>query len=216
MSLRQEYLDHLKTNGYALATREKRKSYLDVFQRWLAAEGVEDFRDVTPAVLDVYRLAHLNRHPYGRFRVIRAFFRWAVKAGHVLMNPSVGLVCPRSPRRLPEDVTEKDFETLLNQPDINTRVGLRDRAIMELLYSTGIRRQEVARLSQGDVDAAQSVLHVRQGKMKKDRTLPVGKTALFWLDRYIRTARVAHERNRRRKSPGSYDAALFLSRRGRA
>jgi integrase/recombinase XerD len=86
-------------------------------------------------------------------------------------------------------LTQQEAEAVLEQPDITRPCGLRMRAILELLYSSGLRRQEVLRLEQSDIDRPRRVILVRLGKGKKDRFVPLGERALFWLDKYLAEAR---------------------------
>jgi integrase/recombinase XerD len=112
---------------------------------------------------------------------------------------------PKLPRRLPQTVlTIEEVEVVLNQPDVSTLAGLRDRAMLEMLYSTAIRRLELALLKVFDVNTRHGTVMVRQGKGAKDRVAPIGQRALAWLDKYLAEARpelvAAHD-----------DGALFLT-----
>ena len=100
----------------------------------------------------------------------------------------------------------EEIERLLSQPDIDTAIGLRNRAIMEVLYSTGIRRAELLDLQMQDVDGTRGLLRVNQGKGQKDRIIPIGERALRWVARYLEEAR---PELLRRVS----DSTLFLSER---
>jgi integrase/recombinase XerD len=91
--------------------------------------------------------------------------------------------------RLPEVLTQGQAEHLLAQPPVTEPLGLRDRVILEVFYATGIRRTELSRLDTGDLDRKAGLLRVRHGKGRKQRIVPVGRRALFWLDRYIHESR---------------------------
>jgi integrase/recombinase XerD len=109
---------------------------------------------------------------------------------HILYNPASEMDLPRLEKRLPKHVlTEREAEQVINQPDINTTLGLRDRAILEVLYSTGMRRMEVINLKLYDIDADRGTIIIRQGKGKKDRMVPVGERALAWIGKYLEDAR---------------------------
>jgi integrase/recombinase XerD len=93
---------------------------------------------------------------------------------------------PRLEKRLPRAIlTAREAEQVINVPDVKEPLGLRDRAILETLYSTGIRRMEVCHLKVADVDVERGTLMVRQGKGKKDRMIPIGERALQWIDKYV-------------------------------
>jgi len=107
-----------------------------------------------------------------------------------LHNPASELELPRLPHRLPRSVlTVQEVEQVLQQPDIHDPIGLRDRAILEMLYSTGMRRMEVIHLTLYDLDTERGTILIRQGKGKKDRYVPIGERAAAWVQKYIREAR---------------------------
>jgi integrase/recombinase XerD len=94
---------------------------------------------------------------------------------------------PRKPNKiLPKSLTVGEVDAVLAVPDITDPLGIRDRAILELLYATGIRRSECVRADVDDLDRTRSLLTVRKGKGQKDRVVPVGERALHWLDKYLR------------------------------
>ena len=112
------------------------------------------------------------------------------RQNHILHNPASELELPRLPHRLPRNVlTAQEAEQVIAQPDIREPIGLRDRAILEMLYSTGIRRMEVINLKLYDLDLDRGTFLIRQGKGKKDRFVPIGDRAVAWLQKYIREAR---------------------------
>jgi len=121
---------------------------------------------------------------------VKSWFRWLARQNHILHNPASELILPRLENRLPKYIlTAAETEQVLQQPDITDVEGLRDRAILETFYATGMRRMEVAGLKLYDIDAERGTLMVRLGKGKKDRMIPIGERALAWIDKYIREAR---------------------------
>jgi integrase/recombinase XerD len=111
----------------------------------------------------------------------------------ILYNPASELELPKPEKRLPKHtLTTEEAEHVLTQPDIDTDTGIRDRAILEVLYSTGIRRQEVINLTRQDVNVSAGVIAVRQGKGKKDRFVPIGERALLWVEKYLDDVRPQH------------------------
>ncbi len=121
---------------------------------------------------------------------IRQFFKWATRQNYLLYNPASELELPKVEKRLPKaTLSPEEAELILNIPNIHTEEGLRDRAILEVLYSTGIRRMEVVNLTRADVHPDRGVLAVRQGKGKKDRFVPISERAVSWVQRYLEEVR---------------------------
>jgi len=121
---------------------------------------------------------------------VRLWFSWMAKQGHLLYSPAAELELPKVVRRLPKAIlSAQEAETVLAVPDVATPIGLRDRAILETFYSTGIRRMELTRLSIQDVDRERGTLMIREGKGKKDRMIPIGERALCWIAAYRDGAR---------------------------
>jgi integrase/recombinase XerD len=116
---------------------------------------------------------------------IKSFFKWLTQENYLLYNPASELVLPKKPKALPRVVLSvEQVLHILEQPDINTASGLRDRAILEVLYATGIRRAELTQLYHYDIDQARQTVLVREGKYNKDRYLPLGARAFQWVNRY--------------------------------
>jgi integrase/recombinase XerD len=107
--------------------------------------------------------------------------------------------------RLPKYVLNaEEAERVIQQPDIGRPEGLRDRAILETFYSTGMRRMELANLKLYDLDAERGTVMIRQGKGRKDRVIPIGERALLWIDKYVQEARLE-------LLSGSDDATVFVN-----
>ena len=116
---------------------------------------------------------------------VRAWFKWLARNNHVLYNPAADIELSRTEHRLPKCVlTASEAEQVINQTDISTRLGIRDRAILETFYSTGMRRMELMHLRPCDIDMERGTVVIRQGKGKKDRMIPIGDRALAWIERY--------------------------------
>ena len=126
----------------------------------------------------------------GKLVPIRTFFKWLARENIILHNPAGELELPRREQRLPKHVlTSREAENVLAQPDPTTVLGLRDRALLETLYSTGARRLELANLKMFDLDVERKTLSIRQGKGRKDRTVPIGERAVAWVQKYLVEAR---------------------------
>jgi integrase/recombinase XerD len=121
---------------------------------------------------------------------VRGFFKWLTRQNVLLWNPASEIELPKQEKRLPKHVlTADEAEAVMLVPNVVDAIGLRDRAILETLYSTGIRRMEVIDLTVFDLDQERGTLMVRQGKGKKDRMVPIGERAIAWLARYLNDAR---------------------------
>ena len=215
----RRYLEWMRVQNYSERTAENRETYLTLFIEWCHERGVTRPNEVTKPVLDRYRKwLYYYRKPngqplsfrsqYTRLIPIRAYFKWLARNNFILYNPASELELPRLEQRLPRAVlTAAEAETILNLPDTTEAMGLRDRAILEVFYSTGIRRMEVINCSIWDVDADRGTLMVRQGKGHKDRMVPIGERALAWIEKYRLDARslLAREPD---------DGTLFLTNLG--
>ena len=200
-SYRRAFLEWGETRAYSAATVTTRDRSLARFIAWADERGLTRPADITRAVLERYqRHLFLLRKTDGAplslktqeslLNPLRAWFKWLTRENHILYNPASELVLPRSPRQLPKVLLSvADVEHVLNQPDIGTPWGLRDRALLETLYSTGIRRMELTRLTLYDIDLAQGTVMVRLGKGAKDRLIPIGGRACAWIRRYVEEVR---------------------------
>ena len=121
---------------------------------------------------------------------VRAWFKWLARQNYILFNPASELELPKVEARLPKHtLTVGEVEQVMAQANVIDPLGLRDRAVLETFYSTGVRRMEMANLLMYDLDVDRGTLMVRQGKGKKDRVVPIGDRAIAWIDRYIHDVR---------------------------
>ena len=200
-ALRDNYLEALQVQNYSPRTIENRLSYLNAFVIWCEDRELKRPEEITKPILERYQkhLLHTKkrdgkplsfRAQHARLVPLRAFFKWLCRQNILLSNPASDLVLPRLEKRLPKHVLSmKEVETVLNVPDVTTSQGVRDRAILEVLYSTGIRRSELAHLQLYDLDTERGTLMVRLGKGKKDRMVPIGERAIAWVERYCEDVR---------------------------
>ncbi len=137
---------------------------------------------------------------------VRGFYRFLLIDGHVASNPAGDLRAPRSWPALPKFLSIEEVDALLEQPDTATAIGLRDRALIELLYATGLRVSELVSLRPGDLHLDAGHL-ICLGKGNRERLVPIGSTAVEWVRRYLASARPA--------LPGSRASAwVFVNARG--
>ena len=117
---------------------------------------------------------------------VRQFFRWCERTNRIFDNPAASWNLGKSkPQPLADTLTQKEMEQILSYPDLKTKVGLRNRVMLEIFYSTGIRRQELHGLDLSDIDFASGILNIRYGKGGKQRLVPIGDRALDWIRIYL-------------------------------
>lgn len=179
-------------DGLAKATLDSYRSDLGRLGQWLQThqhEALLDLREVT--LIDF--IAHLARQTRATSQArylstLRRFFRWQVARGRLAVDPTLKLANPTLPSRLPKVMSEKQVEDLLNAPDLDTPIGLRDRAMLETIYATGLRVSELVNLKLHEVSLIDGVLRAF-GKGSKERLVPLGQIAIDWIKRYIDEAR---------------------------
>ncbi|WP_198325176.1 site-specific tyrosine recombinase XerC [Permianibacter aggregans] len=195
--LLQRWLEWLGVQNYSDKSAQNYDVYTRYFMRWCDERGITQPREVTRPVLERYQryLYHYRketgeplsfRGQRARLAALRQFFKWLTKQNYVLYNPAADIELPRVEKRLPRHVlTVSEVEKIMLLPDLSDGLGIRDRAMLEVLYSTGIRRMEVVNLQLYDVDKERGTLMVRLGKGKKDRMVPIGERALAWVEKYL-------------------------------
>jgi len=221
-ALRDMHLEWLTVRNYSLVTVRNRESYLNRFILWAEERSLTRPDQVTKQILERYQRWLYNyrdsktekklsfRSQHARLLPLRAFFKWLCQRDLLPANPAADLDLPKLEKRLPKHILNaREAELVLAQADVLTAMGLRDRAIMEVLYSTGIRRMEVAGLKLYDLDADRILVFVRLGKGRKDRMVPIGERALAWTNKYLEEARPG-------LSSSTSDDALFLTNLGEA
>jgi integrase/recombinase XerD len=196
-----DFVQWMRELHYSEHTIRHRRIDLGYFIAWCEERSIRTPQEVTRAMLERYRahvfgLRKADGQPlafgnqFKRLMALRVFFKWMTRSHHLLFNPAAELELPKVEKRLPRHVLSvAEVEQILNQADVADPLGLRDRAILETLYSTGIRRQELLNLVLNDLDLERGTLMIRQGKGGKDRMVPIGERACAWLDRYLREVR---------------------------
>ena len=119
---------------------------------------------------------------------LRRFYRFLLRQGRIQIDPSLNIESPKLSRHLPQSLAETDVEVLLSAPDVNCRLGLRDRTMLEVLYASGLRVSELVSLKNSQLSLDMGVVRV-MGKGSKERLAPLGEEALVWLNRYAENAR---------------------------
>lgn len=195
------YLLHLRAKGYTGGTITWQQSHLESFQSYLEGQGITTFPAATAQSIQAY-LAYLKtkrklcpRTRQAHLSAIKGLFSYLVKQGLLIANPTVGIEPPKLTYALPEVPTEAEVARILAVPDLRTPLGIRNRAILEVLYSSGLRRQELVNLNLSDIDLENGYLRVVQGKNKKDRMVPLGDVAGKFIEAYLKLVRWWYLRN---------------------
>jgi integrase/recombinase XerD len=197
VALADAFLDWQRVRQFAEATIRNREHYLGEFIKWSAERGLLRPAEVTRPVLERYQrhLYHYRkkdgqpltiRSQYARIAPLRVFFAWLCRQNHLLSNPASDLELPRLSKCLPRNVlSAPEAERVLAQPDVSQPLGLRDRAMLEVFYSTAMRRMELCGLNLYDLHAERGTVLIRQGKGSKDRMIPMGERAFAWTRKYL-------------------------------
>lgn len=213
------HLAWLKARGYAVDGLWTRRADLKEFCDWCAQREVTRPEHLNRTVVDLYQ-RYLSQRPKAdgellsrdtqgkKLLTVAKYCRWLARERLVAYDPAAELELPRAGVRLPKAVlTAEEAERVLAVPDPATVLGLRDRAMLETLYATGIRRSELIRLDLEHVELARGVLAVRHAKGDKDRFVPLGDRTAAWIRVYL-----AESRPRLLVDPD--EKAVFLSVRG--
>ncbi len=206
----ERFITHISVErGYSSHTIRAYEGDLRDYLAWSERTGTDPH---TPSARDIRRyLAHLDAAGYARRTMarrlasIRAYFSFLLEESVIAADPTQGVGTPRTGRRVPTVLPPTDIRTLLDAPDASTPIGLRDRAVLELLYATGIRAAELCSLTVSSLELSSGTVRVF-GKGSKERVVPVHRHCIARLTEYLRQGRPALV-----KRPTD---ALFLSSRG--
>ncbi len=199
--------------GLAHATLQSYRTDLEAYARWLE-DANNALLTADSSTLQSYLAVRLREDLSASsvaraLSAIRTFYRYAKRRGLRTDDPCERVFSPKLPRHLPSVLSEKEVERLLAAPNCETAYGLRDRAMLELMYACGLRVSELVSLQRGQVDLKAAVLRLT-GKGAKERLVPFGECATDWLEQYLRDSRPILMKGR----ASSED--LFVTRRGRA
>jgi len=196
-----EHFEWMLITGYTADTVRGRRQAIRRFIAWCDDRGLSDPKEITKPILERYQ-RHLFYYrkadgaplslgsQHAALTPLKTFFKWLAKENHILWNPASELELPPQPKHLPRALLSiEDVEAILRAADHASITGLRDRAMLEVLYSTGLRRTELANLRRYDADLSRLIVFVREGKGRKDRVVPLGERAGLWLDKYMAQSR---------------------------
>jgi integrase/recombinase XerD len=180
-------------DGLAAASLASYRRDLNAWLGWLGAHGVEGLLAATRGDVEAFLAAQFRARAKAssigrRLSTLRRFYRFQAAQGALAADPTLRIRSPRLPRRLPKHLSEREVEVLLGAPDTATTLGLRDRAMLETLYATGLRVSELTGLRLAQLSFQMGLVRVL-GKGGKERLVPLGEEALAWLQRYLAGAR---------------------------
>lgn len=191
------------------------------FLDYLESRGIDQVDRITFRTMQGYQMAlyeRLNRrgrpntvaYQNGLLSTARNFTRFLKENDYIVSDPGRGVSYAKEPKRLPRGVlTPSEARRIIHAPDVKTVIGYRDRTILEVLYSSAIRKDELNKLTLADVDCRDGFLRIIEGKGKKDRIVPIGRIACRYLENYIKSVRGE-------LIVDPYNAHLFLTMRGKA
>ncbi len=188
-----EFIDRIwLEEGLARNTLDSYRQDLTHFAQWLEKDVAKDLLQVEQ--FDIQRYLAF-KFPISKPRSIsrliaslRRLYRFALRENKIAQDPSLQIESPKLPRSLPKSLSEDEVEALLAAPDLNNFIGIRDRAMLELLYASGLRVSELVSLKVTEVSLSEGVVRVT-GKGSKTRLVPMGEVAVDWIARYLKEAR---------------------------
>ena len=195
------HLEWMPIAGYSEDTVRGRRIALRRFLAWCEERALREPKDITKPILERYQ-RHLFYYrkadgkpmtlgtQFGCLAPLKTFFKWLAKENHILYNPASELTLPRLPKHLPRVILSiQEVEAILREAEPTSAPGLRDRAMLETLYSTALRRMELPGLALYDIDTTRRLVMVREGKGRKDRVIPIGMRAAAWVEKYLQESR---------------------------
>lgn len=205
-----QYTDVLMLErGLSAATLSAYSSDIRQYTRWLKTHNsallVANRADVLAFLAHLLEHASSPRTAARKLSALRRFYAWLLREHRLSEDPTVLIEAPKIGRQLPKILSEADVQRLLEAPDISTTIGLRDRAMLEVLYGCGLRVSEIVALTMDATNLSQGVVRV-WGKGSKERLVPMGEHSCDWIKRYSKSARIDLL-----KTPSE---VLFLSNRG--
>jgi integrase/recombinase XerD len=211
--LLDEFCDALwLEDGLSRNTLESYRRDLSKFADWLQTQRGVPMLETSHADIQDF-LAHLYTQQKAKatstsraISSLKRLFRYWLRQNKITIDPTLQIATPKLPRTLPKSLTEEDVELLLNAPDVNTPLGMRDRTMFEVLYATGLRVSELVDLSVAQVSLDMGVVRV-MGKGSKERIVPLGEEAQDWLQKYLQEMRPA-------LLSGRLSDAMFVTQRG--
>lgn len=207
------------SKNYSKETIKKRDVSVRRFITWCDMRALDKPQEITKPILEQYgkHLFHYRKRngdplsfstQHSLLAPLKAFFKWLAKENHILYNPASEFELPRVPKHLPKYIlTTEEINDMINHPHLFGDIGIRDRAIIDTYYSTGMRRMELVNLKIHDIDFERGTVVIFEGKGQKDRMIPIGERALSWLHEYM-------EKTRPQLIQGEDNGYVFLTKEG--
>jgi len=209
-----EFLDYLRiSEGLSANTLSAYQKDLQIYQAWwfsnvqntaietVSKNELEDF------MFGLHEQGRSQKSNARLLSTLKRFYRWGVTQNRFDSDPTALMKSPKTPKSIPTVISEKQVESLLNTPDVTTPLGLRDRAILELMYASGLRVSELVGLPFEQLNLSAGLVQVT-GKGSKERIVPIGEMAIEWIERYVQSSRPVLVRQK-------WVSTLFVSRLGR-
>ncbi len=199
--LLEEFEEKRKLENLRKKTLSETRRHVETFFRFLNRKGISDLSGITKDVIHAFQIEqyeHVNSKGSTNsityqnviLRAVKQFMDYLKDAGHIISDPTRGIPYAKEPKTLPKSIlTPHEARKILKAPDTKSVIGYRDRTMLEILYSSGIRRTELRNLTLNDVDYNEGYIMVRRGKGGKDRVAPIGRIASRYLENYIKTVR---------------------------
>jgi len=200
------------SEGLSVNTIAAYKKDLQIYHDWLIEQDLKQFDEVTRYQVEAFVLSlqESGRKEKSNARLLstlKRFYQWGVVNELFQADPTTLLKAPKIPKSIPSVISEKQVESLLAAPDVLTPLGIRDRAILELMYASGLRVSEVVELPFEQINLSAGLVQVT-GKGSKERIVPLGELAIEWIELYLKDSRPILAKNR-------WVSTLFISRIGR-
>ena len=220
--LLNQWIQDLRRQSKADLTLYGYDKHVSLFINWSEERDITAVTAVSRSILESYA-RYLTKAPLGlkgkplravsqqsRLIPVRLFFNWLSENRILVYNPARELVLPKEPGfRIKDTLTVQEVEALLSCCDLKTGLGIRDRAMMEVLYSTGIRKKELIGLKPEDINFDEGIIKVTEGKGDKQRLVPIGERALAWTEKYLERVREKLTFNK------VHDDKLFITQNGK-
>ncbi|UMQ53428.1 tyrosine-type recombinase/integrase [Leptospira interrogans] len=197
-----EHLQSMYASRYSNGTIQHRRFSLLLLLEWCEERGIESPLELTRSLMERFQRfvgQHRNRNTGQPVAIntlssmlvdVRMFFQWLERREYIIKNPAIDLKIVSIGRRLPRNILKvEEAEKILQEPDLETPYGIRDRVILELFYSTGIRCFELQKLKLSDIDFTNRTIFIREGKRRQDRLIPVSSRACEWIRKYVEDVR---------------------------
>lgn len=224
-----KFKEYMEMENFSERTINDYVYQLKYFLEYLIDKDIETILDINREIVYCYQMYLYNyrkdKKPlsletqYSRLVPLKSFYRYLAKQKYIVNDPTIDLELPKRKKNLPSGImTEKEINKILNQPNPDLILGIRDKAILELLYSSAIRNTELRKLTIYDIEMTDNQIRINQGKGRKDRIIPLGEIAIKYIERYLRESRPklleGFEPTKRIKEPEK-QKLLFISKNGR-